>query len=60
MKILLKRSCETLGLWHFWFAWRPVVAYHYWVWLETVHRKGTMHFQGGRIWWTWEYKVRGD
>lgn len=41
--------------WHTWYAWHPIRINGMWVWLETVHRKGTLKCGWGDCYWEWQY-----
>lgn len=59
-----RKEPEKRVFWHNWYAWYPVKTTegeYLWVWLETIERKGTIHFpyspfSSNR--WTWEYKLK--
>lgn len=51
MRWAVKESLDTTK-WHKWWAWYPVKAGEYWVWLETVEQKQVFWWDG----WDWYYR----
>jgi hypothetical protein len=47
---------KDLSLWHRWFAWHPVKVGTFWIWLETIERRGNMQYDFADSWFQWEYR----
>lgn len=51
-----KTAPKRLSDWRPWFAWNPVQIDDEWIWLETVHRRGTFRENIAHCYWHWEWR----
>jgi hypothetical protein len=59
---VLTSRARRHSLWHYWFAWYPVVVtvedeFDHWVWFERLERKWQLSKYGGKGRWKYRHPV---